>query len=118
MPSEGVPVEDIILMVGNIIGDENICAASCMNQKSVVFVSDAALVHEVVSTGITTKSGHFIMVAPLITPATRVVISNVLPFISNDKIMSVLSLYRKMVSRISTIPLGCRNERVKHIMIF
>ena len=58
---EGVPVEDIILAVGNIIGDENIRAASCMNQKVVVFVSDDELVHDVVSAGISTESGHFMM---------------------------------------------------------
>ena len=38
VPPEGVLVEDIILAVGNIIGDKNIRAASCMNQKLVVFV--------------------------------------------------------------------------------
>ena len=75
VPPEGVPVENIILLVGNIIGDENIRAASHMNQKVVVFVSDVSLVHEVVSRGITTESGHFIMAAAVITPAARVVIS-------------------------------------------
>ena len=67
---EGVPVKDIILAVGNIIGDENIRAASCMNQKVVVFVSDDALVHEVVSTGIITDSSHFMMASPMPTPTT------------------------------------------------
>ena len=67
---EGVPVEDIILAVGNIIGDENIRAASCMNQKVVVFVSDDSLVHEVVSPVITTESGHFMMASPMPTPTT------------------------------------------------
>ena len=43
MPPEGVPVEDIVPVVGNIIGDENICAASRMNQKVVVFVFDVFL---------------------------------------------------------------------------
>ena len=74
VPPEGVPIKDIILVVGNIIGDENIRAATRMNQKVVVFVSDISLVHEVVSTGIATESGHFIMASPLITPVTRVVI--------------------------------------------
>jgi len=67
---EGVPVKDIILAVGNIIGDENIRAASHMNQKVVVFVSDDALVHEVVSTGIITDSGHFMMASSMPTPMT------------------------------------------------
>ena len=83
-----------------------------------VFVSDVSLVHEVVSTGITTESSHFIMASPLITPVTRVVISNAPPFISHDNIMSVLSRYEKMFSRMSMIPLGCWNERVKHVMSF
>ena len=69
-PPEGVPVKDIILVVGNIIGDENIRAASRMNQKVVVFVSDDVLVHEVVSTGIITDSGHFMMVSTMPTPMT------------------------------------------------
>ena len=54
----------------------------------------------------------------MITPAMRVIISNVPPFISHDKIMSVLSRYGKMVSRMSTIPLGYRNECVRHVMSF
>ena len=89
-----------------------------MNQKVDVFVSDVSLVQEVVSTGITTESGNFIMASPLITPAMRVVISNAPPFISHDKILSVLSHYGKMVSRMSMIPLGCRNDCVKHVMSF
>ena len=70
VPPEGVPVKAIILAVGNIIGDENIRAASRMNQKMVVFVSDDALVHEVVSTGIITDSGHFMMASSMLTPTT------------------------------------------------
>ena len=118
VPPEGVPVEDIVLAVRKIIGDENIHSASRVNQKVFVFVSDVSLVHEVVSTGITTESGHFIMASPLITPMTRVVISNAPPFISHDKILSILSHYGKMVSRMSTIPLGYRNECVRHVMSF
>ena len=45
-----------------------------MNQKVDVFVSDVSLVHEVMSAGITTESGHLMMAAALITPVTRVVI--------------------------------------------
>ena len=67
---EGVPVEDIILAVVNIFGDENIRTASRMNQKVVVFVSDVSLVHEVVSTGIITDSGHFMMASSMPTPTT------------------------------------------------
>ena len=76
------------------------------------------LIHDIVSAGITTKSGHFMMASPMQTPAMRIVISNIPSFITNDKIMAVLSRYGTMVSRISMIPPGCRNENVKHVMSF
>ena len=58
------------------------------------------------------------MASPMLTLVTRVAISTVLPFISHDKIMSVLSSYGKMMPRMSMIPLGCRNEHVNHAMSF
>ena len=118
VPPEGIATEDIVLSVGKIIGNQNVRAASKMNKKIVVFVSDEKFVHDVVSSGLTTETGLFILASPMDTPSMRIVISNVPPFITNDKLMCILSRYGTVVSKISMIPLRARDERIKHVMSF
>ena len=89
-----------------------------MNQKVVVFVSDESFVHDVVSAGLSTQSGHFVMASPMDVPATKIVVSNCPPFVPSEKILSILSRNGTIVSKISMIPLGCRHEKAKHIMSF
>ena len=62
-PPEGIATEDIVLSVGKIIGNQNVRAASKMNKKIVVFVSDEKFVHDVVSTGLTTETSLYISFA-------------------------------------------------------
>jgi len=118
VPPNGVLTEEIVLAVGDVIGIEHVRAASRMNQKVVVFVSDVRLVHDVVSSGLTTHSGHFVMASPMDVPAIKIIVSNVPPFVSNQQLVSVLSRYGKIVSKISMIPLGCRHDKAKHVMSF
>ena len=91
VPPEGIATEDIVLSVGKIIGNQNVRAASKMNKKIVVFVSDEKFVHDVVSSGLTTETGLLILASPMDTPSMRIVISNVPPFITNDKLMCIPS---------------------------
>lgn len=60
----------------------------------------------------------FVPVTPLVAPATKVTISNVPPFISNDAIIKELIRYGKIASPVRMIPLGCKNSALKHVLSF
>ncbi|KAI4885370.1 hypothetical protein NFI96_008195 [Prochilodus magdalenae] len=57
--------------------------------------------------------GVLVQVSPLSAPATRVVISNVPPFIKNE-----LARFGKFASAMKMIPLGCKSTAVKHVLSF
>ncbi len=46
------------------------------------------------------------------------IISNVPPFIPDDEIKRALSCFGKFASPLKTIPLGCKNTALKHVMSF
>lgn len=82
VPEPSVIVEDVLLVVGGQIGFDNIVSASRMNKAVVVFLKSEALVNELTVNGIWVKE-TFVSV----TPATRITVSNVPPFVPNDLIM-------------------------------
>ena len=88
-----VCVEDLVIATGNIVGTDKVRAASRMNKRVVIFASETKLVHEIVSTGLSTDDGHFVLVSPLDTPALKVMISNSPPFLKNQTLISELSRY-------------------------
>ncbi|KAK3512822.1 hypothetical protein QTP70_026051 [Hemibagrus guttatus] len=59
-----------------------------------------------------------ILVSSVSSPAKKVMLSNVLPFISDEAIGKELSRYGRMVSPIKKIPLGCKSPLVKHLVSF
>ena len=94
VPPDDVSVEDLVIATGNIVGTDKVRAASRMNKRVVIFVSsETELVHEIVSTGLSTDDGHFVLVSPLDTPAVKVIISNAPPFLKNRTLISELSRY-------------------------
>jgi len=118
VPPEGILTEDVVLAFGNIIGFEHVRAESRMNQKVVVFVSHEKSVHDVVSEGLTTDKGVFMLASPMDTPAVKIVVSNAPPFFPNDVLLSVLCRDGTVVSRMSMIPLRSSDKRIKHVMSF
>lgn len=117
MAEPGVSVEDVLLAAGEQIGYDNICSASRMNKAVVIFVKEENLVNRLISTGVEV-SGAYINVSPLVTPTTRVTVSNVPPFIKNAEIERALASYGKLASPIKMISLGCKNEALKHVLSF
>lgn len=117
VPAQGVSVEDVLMAVGEEIGYDNISSASRMNKAVVIFVKEERLVSRLVSNGIVV-SGDFVVVSPLVTPTTKVFISNVPPFIGNEDIERALAQYGKCASAIKMIPLGCKHEALKHVLSF
>lgn len=117
VPVQGVSVEDVLLEVREEVGYDNISSASRMNKAVVFFVKEEKLVNRLIVNGIVV-GGEFVIVSPLVTPMTKVYISNVSPFIGNEYIERALVQYGKCASAIKTIPLGCKNEALKHVMSF
>ncbi len=99
VPPDDVSVEDLVIATGHVVGTDKVRAASRMNKCVVIFVSETELVHEIVSTGLSTDDGHFVLVSPLDTPAAvKVIIEEELfcqveYFIDNDN--GILSATKK-----------------------
>ncbi len=88
-----------------------------MHKAVVVFFQSEPLVNELTVSGIWVKE-MFVPVTPLSAPATKVTISNVPPFVSNEAILKELQRFGKIASPIKTIPLGCKNATLKHVLSF
>ncbi len=110
-------VEDICLAVGDVVNHENIASASRMNNAVVLFLSTIEKANEIVQNGVVIK-GSLIPVFPLSTPAKKIVLSNIPPFVKDEIIVQELSRYGKIVSPIKKIPLGCKSPLVKHLVSF
>ncbi len=117
VPEPGVIAEDVLLVVGGQIGFDNIVSASRMNKAVVVFLKSEALVNELTVNGIWVKE-TFVSVTPLSAPATRITFSNVPPFVPNEVIMKELTRFGKIASPVKSIPLGCKNSMLKHVLSF
>lgn len=117
VPDAGVTVEDLLLVIGQKIGFGNIISASRMNKAIVVFLKTEALVSELTVSGIWVKE-TFVPVTPLSAPATKVIVSNAPPFISNEAIVKELLRFGKIASPIKAVPLGCKDAALKHVLSF
>ncbi|KAK3559764.1 hypothetical protein QTP86_020739, partial [Hemibagrus guttatus] len=115
--ANGVTVEEVLLGIGKEIGYDSISSASRTNKAVVVFVKEESHVRHLTNVGIVV-SGEFVLVSPLIAPMVRVTLSNVPLFIPNGEIERGLTRYGKLASAIRTVPLGCKNGALKHVMSF
>ena len=108
-------VEEISLAVGEKVGHVGIKSAARMNSAVVIFLDRVEKVNRLVETGITVKD-TFVPVLPLTQPATKVVLSNVPPFISDEFLSRELSRHGKVVSPLRMIPSGCKSPLLKHVV--
>ncbi|KAK3558589.1 hypothetical protein QTP86_021680 [Hemibagrus guttatus] len=110
-------VEECVLAIGDVVGHGNIVAASRMNSAIVVFLNDVVKVTKLTGQGIVINN-ELKLVSPLSSPAKKVILSNVPPFISDKAITNELSRYGRLVSPIKRIPLGCKFSLIKHLVSF
>ncbi|KAK3522473.1 hypothetical protein QTP86_013341 [Hemibagrus guttatus] len=110
-------VEERVLAIGDVVGHENIVAASRMNSAIVVFLNDVAKVTKLTGQGIVINN-ELKLISPLSSPAKKVILSNVPPFISDKAIANELSWYGRLVSPTKRIRLGCKSSLVKHLVSF
>ncbi|KAL0161320.1 hypothetical protein M9458_045045, partial [Cirrhinus mrigala] len=117
MPDAAVSVEDCLIAVSAAVGGANIRSASRMNKAIVFFLSESQMVDDLIESGLVIND-TFVPVLPLSSPSKKVVLSNVPPFVKNEKLEQILQRYGKIASPIKMIPLGCRNQEIKHVMSF
>lgn len=110
-------VEQCVLAVGAVVGNENVLSASRMNNAVVLFVRTVELANLLTESGIEID-GIFISVLPLSTPSKKVTLSNVPPFIKNETLVGMLSRYGKLISPLKMIPIGVKSPQLKHVMSF
>lgn len=108
VPEDNATVEDVLIAIGDQIGHENIVSASRINQAVVVFLKEQNLVNRLVVTGLTVKDA-FVQLSPLYTLTTKVTVSNIPPFVSNDVLQRELACFGKVVSPFKTVALGCKH---------
>lgn len=116
-PNQICTVEDVLMAMGKVVGHDKIVSASRMNKAVVVFFEEEKFVNVLVESGIE-MSDTFVQVTPLRSPATRVIISNAPPFIKNEAIIKELSRFGKFASTIRAVPVGCKNDALKHVTSF
>ncbi|XP_058246634.1 sperm-associated antigen 17 isoform X5 [Hemibagrus wyckioides] len=88
-----------------------------MNSAIVVFLNNVEKVRNLIQKGIIVNN-ESVLVSPLSSPAKKVMLSNVPPFISDEAVCKELSRYGRIVSPIKRIPLGCKSPLVKHLVSF
>ena len=74
----------MLVAIAEQVGGENINSASRINKAAVVFLKQVVFVTKLVVSGIWANCA-FVQVTPLSAPATKVVVSNVPPFIKKRK---------------------------------
>lgn len=100
-------VEDISLAVGEKVGHSSVRLAR-MNSALIIFLDRVEKVNRVIET--------FVQVLPLSQPATKVALSNVPPFITDEFLSRELSRHGKVVSPIRKILSGCKSHLLKHVV--
>ena len=116
-PDPSVPVEAVLLAVGDRVGHANLCYASRMNRGVVVFLKEERYVAELIASGVS-LNGVYLQVSPLAVPSTRVTLSGVPPFIPNQVLERELQRYGKLASSMRTVGLGCKSDKLKHVQSF
>uniref|UniRef100_G3Q8R6 CCHC-type domain-containing protein n=1 Tax=Gasterosteus aculeatus TaxID=69293 RepID=G3Q8R6_GASAC len=86
-----------------------------MNGAVVIFLDQVEKVNRVVEAGLTVKE-LFVQVLPLTQPATKIVLSNVPPFITDEFLSRELSRHGKVVSPIKKTLSGCKSQLLKHVV--
>ncbi|TWW53390.1 hypothetical protein D4764_0178810, partial [Takifugu flavidus] len=108
-------VEEVALAVGEVIGHGSVKSAARMNGAVVLFVEKVEQVNRLVEAGISV-GGRFETVLPLSQPATKVTLSNVPPFITDEFLCRELSRHGKIVSPMRKVMSGCKSPLLKHVV--
>lgn len=105
-------------MVGKHVGAECIHFTSRMNKALVVLMKIVHLVGRLIASG-TFVRDVLVSIYPLSTPSTRVVVANLPPFITDDKIRKEPSWFVKFASGFRVLSAGFQADAInKHVASF
>nr|P14380.1 RecName: Full=Transposon TX1 uncharacterized 82 kDa protein; AltName: Full=ORF 1 [Xenopus laevis]AAA49975.1 ORF1 [Xenopus laevis] len=110
-------IEAYIKAAAEVVGHSAVVAASKMYGKAIIFARTLTAVHTLVQRGITV-GGSYVPVEPLEGLGTRVVLSNVPPFLQDHLLYPHLQALGELKSNMSRIPLGCKESRLRHVLSF
>ncbi len=105
VPADEVMVEDVLVATGEAVGHENISSASRMNKAVVVFLKAQHRVNQIIESGLIVND-DLVQVTPLYTASSKIMISNVPSFITNEALERELVRFGKIVSQFKMISLG------------
>ncbi len=109
-PAFSCSVEDCSLAVGQVVGHSK--SAAQMNSAVVIFVDGVE--H---GGGERDRGEQYVCVCfASRTPAKKVTVSNVPPFISDEILTREFSRHGKIVSQIRKVPSGCKSPQLKHVV--
>ena len=108
-------VEECSVAVAKVVGAASVKSAARMNGGVVIFVDEVEKANTVVANGVVIKD-TFVSVMPLATPATKVLLSNIPPFISDQLIVKELARFGKVVSPVKRLASGCKSPELKHVV--
>lgn len=118
---EELKLHDYVVAVGNIIGPKNITFASRIsNNRVCIYLNSVNLVNMIVENHSNVViNGYDISIRKLITPARRLLISNVCPSIPNNVIENTIrSIGLRPVSPMSFLRAGLTGDEYNHILSF
>lgn len=119
---EELQILDYVKAVGNIIGPKSILFASKIsNNRICLYLENKQYVDQIIEQNQTIKinDDHTISIRRLITPATRIILSNVCPSIPNQTLeKALLGTGMKIVSPISFLRAGIQDQEYAHILSF
>lgn len=107
---------DAVYAVGELVGFNNIKAASRMNSTIVIFLDEVVKAEKVVERGVVIND-TFMPVFPLANPARRIMISDTPPFIKNKDLATELCHYKRIIFPIKIIIMGDKTPpEMKHVV--
>lgn len=119
--ADNLKLFEYVKAVGDIIGPRNICFASRIsNNRICIYLNKIELVDQLITNHSTINVGNMeLNVRRLVTPAKRLVLSNVCPSIPHELIETALiDLGLQLASPISFLKAGIPGDEYNHILSF
>lgn len=119
--AENLKLFDYVKSIGDILGPKNITYASRIsNNRVCIYLASKTLVEQLIETHPTVMAGDTeLSVRRLVTPAKRIVLSNISPSIDNEDAESELKKYGlNLVSPVTSLRAGMPKDDYGHILSF
>ncbi|MGH0114783.1 UNVERIFIED_CONTAM: hypothetical protein FKN15_049657 [Acipenser sinensis] len=110
-------IEAMVKAMAKVVGPSTIVAASKMYGKAVFFLKSEAATHTAIERGLAV-GGMYVPIEPLEGLGSRVVLSNVPPFLKDDLLKPHLQALGELKTGIHPIPLGCKDQPLRHVLSF